>query len=120
MTTASTLYCGFCGKSQHEVAKLVAGPTVHICNECVDLCQDICFGVRRPKGSLQEVKHSVALSRATLLILDQLHEIEDRAHTIRRHLSDLAAPKAKELEGPAEIIGFGKVEADKDSENSDD
>jgi hypothetical protein len=35
------LYCGFCGKSQHEVAKLLAGPTVHICSECVDLCHDI-------------------------------------------------------------------------------
>ena len=37
----STLYCSFCGKSQHEVNKLIAGPTVFICNECVDLCTDI-------------------------------------------------------------------------------
>ncbi len=35
------LYCSFCGKSQHEVKKLIAGPTVFICNECVDLCTDI-------------------------------------------------------------------------------
>lgn len=39
--TNSTLYCSFCGKSQHEVNKLIAGPTVFICNECVDLCTDI-------------------------------------------------------------------------------
>ena len=34
----NTLYCSFCGKSQHEVRKLIAGPTVFICNECVHLC----------------------------------------------------------------------------------
>ncbi len=37
----STLYCSFCGKSQHEVRKLIAGPNVFICNECVELCMDI-------------------------------------------------------------------------------
>ena len=37
----STLYCSFCGKSQHEVRKLIAGPTVFICDECVELCNDI-------------------------------------------------------------------------------
>ncbi|MCB2081092.1 MAG: ATP-dependent Clp protease ATP-binding subunit ClpX [Rickettsiales bacterium] len=37
----NTLYCSFCGKSQHEVKKLIAGPTVFICNECVELCVDI-------------------------------------------------------------------------------
>ncbi|MBA5724805.1 ATP-dependent Clp protease ATP-binding subunit ClpX [Bombella favorum] len=37
----NTLYCSFCGKSQHEVKKLIAGPTVFICNECVELCTDI-------------------------------------------------------------------------------
>ncbi|MDP3372510.1 MAG: ATP-dependent Clp protease ATP-binding subunit ClpX [Candidatus Paracaedibacteraceae bacterium] len=37
----NTLYCSFCGKSQHEVRKLIAGPTVFICDECVELCTDI-------------------------------------------------------------------------------
>ena len=36
-----TFYCSFCGKSQHEVKKLIAGPTVFICVECVELCADI-------------------------------------------------------------------------------
>jgi ATP-dependent Clp protease ATP-binding subunit ClpX len=43
-TTTSTekpLYCSFCGKSQHEVKKLIAGPSVFICDECIDLCTDI-------------------------------------------------------------------------------
>ena len=35
------LYCSFCGKSQHEVKKLIAGPSVFICDECIDLCTDI-------------------------------------------------------------------------------
>src|SRR5215211_7331931 len=35
------LYCSFCGKSQHEVKKLIAGPSVYICDECIDLCNDI-------------------------------------------------------------------------------
>ena len=44
-TTSSTsekmLYCSFCGKSQNEVKKLIAGPSVYICDECIDLCNDI-------------------------------------------------------------------------------
>ena len=35
------LYCSFCGKNQNEVRKLIAGPSVYICNECIDLCNDI-------------------------------------------------------------------------------
>jgi hypothetical protein len=42
--SSDTLYCSFCGKSQREVKKLIAGPTVFICHECVDLCADICRG----------------------------------------------------------------------------
>jgi len=40
----STLYCSFCGKSQHEVRKLIAGPTVFICDECVELCMEVLAG----------------------------------------------------------------------------
>jgi hypothetical protein len=42
-----TLYCSFCGKSQHQVRALIAGPSVFICNECVDQCADIIGDVRR-------------------------------------------------------------------------
>ncbi len=44
------LYCSFCGKSQHEVKKLIAGPSVFICDECVDLCNDI-RSAGGPRGS---------------------------------------------------------------------
>src|ERR1700719_5341526 len=40
-TQQEILYCSFCGKNQHEVLKLIAGPDVYICDECVDLCTDI-------------------------------------------------------------------------------
>jgi ATP-dependent Clp protease ATP-binding subunit ClpX len=40
-STEKPLYCSFCGKSQHEVKKLIAGPSVFICDECIDLCTDI-------------------------------------------------------------------------------
>ena len=48
---ADTLYCSFCGKGQHEVRKLIAGPTVFICDECVELCIDI---ITESSGELLE------------------------------------------------------------------
>ena len=52
--SARTFYCSFCGKAQGEVAKLIAGPTVFICNECVDLCQHIMSGrpLEKPAATL--------------------------------------------------------------------
>jgi ATP-dependent Clp protease ATP-binding subunit ClpX len=50
----NTLYCSFCGKSQHEVRKLIAGPTVFICDECVELRMDIIGG--REQVLVGEVK----------------------------------------------------------------
>jgi len=46
------LYCSFCGKSQHEVRKLIAGPTVFICDECVELCMDIIKEENKDKDTL--------------------------------------------------------------------
>ncbi|MBF0346749.1 MAG: ATP-dependent Clp protease ATP-binding subunit ClpX, partial [Magnetococcales bacterium] len=51
--SGSVLHCSFCGKTQHEVRKLIAGPSVFICNECVDLCQDI---IKEEKGPGAEGK----------------------------------------------------------------
>jgi hypothetical protein len=42
-TPMKLVYCSFCGKSQNEVAKLIAGPTCFICNECVEICIDIIY-----------------------------------------------------------------------------
>ena len=48
------LYCSFCGKSQHEVRKLIAGPSVFICDECVELCNDIIREEMQEGGGVEE------------------------------------------------------------------
>jgi ATP-dependent Clp protease ATP-binding subunit ClpX len=64
----TTLYCSFCGKSQHEVRKLIAGPSVFVCNECVELCMDI---VR------EEHKSSLAKARDGIPTPHEIREILD-------------------------------------------
>jgi ATP-dependent Clp protease ATP-binding subunit ClpX len=62
------LYCSFCGKSQHEVRKLIAGPTVFICDECVELCMDI---IREEnKTSLTKSKDGVPTPHEIRKVLD--------------------------------------------------
>ena len=64
----NTLYCSFCGKSQHEVRKLIAGPTVFICDECVELCMDI---IREEhKSSLVKSKEGVPSPKEIKDVLD--------------------------------------------------
>ena len=64
----NTLYCSFCGKSQHEVRKLIAGPTVFICDECVELCMDI---IR------EEHKSTLVKSRAGVPTPKEICEVLD-------------------------------------------
>src|SRR3978361_890825 len=64
----NTLYCSFCGKSQHEVRKLIAGPTVFICDECVELCMDI---IR------EENKSSLAKSRDGITTPNEICKVLD-------------------------------------------
>ncbi|MEQ8710385.1 MAG: ATP-dependent Clp protease ATP-binding subunit ClpX [Rhodospirillales bacterium] len=64
----NTLYCSFCGKSQHEVRKLIAGPTVFICDECVELCMDI---IREEhKTSLVKSRDGVPTPKDICQVLD--------------------------------------------------
>jgi ATP-dependent Clp protease ATP-binding subunit ClpX len=64
----NTLYCSFCGKSQHEVRKLIAGPTVFICDECVELCMDI---IREEnKSSLVKSRDGVPTPAEICKVLD--------------------------------------------------
>jgi ATP-dependent Clp protease ATP-binding subunit ClpX len=64
----STLYCSFCGKSQHEVKKLIAGPTVFICDECVELCNDIIR--EESKSALVKTRDGVPTPREICDVLD--------------------------------------------------
>jgi len=62
------LYCSFCGKSQHEVRKLIAGPTVFICDECVELCMDIIK--EENKSSLVKHREGVPTPKEICTVLD--------------------------------------------------
>jgi ATP-dependent Clp protease ATP-binding subunit ClpX len=64
----NTLYCSFCGKSQHEVRKLIAGPTVFICDECVELCMDIIR--EETKNNLVKSTEGVPTPRDICNVLD--------------------------------------------------
>jgi ATP-dependent Clp protease ATP-binding subunit ClpX len=63
------LYCSFCGKSQHEVRKLIAGPTVFICDECVELCMDIIK--EENKSSLIKHQDGVPTPKEICTVLDE-------------------------------------------------
>ena len=78
--TKNTLYCSFCGKSQHEVRKLIAGPTVFICDECVELCMDI---IREEhKTSLVKSRDGVPIPRDICTVLDDYVVGQDHAKRV--------------------------------------
>ncbi len=99
-----TLFCSFCGKSQHEVAKLIAGPTVHICGECVDLCHEIMHPSSEPPPSPPaDLSHLADMAAAAIGVLQQ---------AIERLQAALAPPRPPKPARPAtaEVIGFGASE----------
>lgn len=67
------LYCSFCGKSQHDVVVLIAGPTVFICDECTDLCASLAATHRVRKAIREEIEDEVnarVLKKIALLVRD--------------------------------------------------
>ena len=65
------LYCSFCGKSQHEVRKLIAGPSVFICDECIELCNDIIREETASDKGAKGAKSDLPTPREIRQILDQ-------------------------------------------------
>lgn len=98
----NTLYCSFCGKSQHEVRKLIAGPTVFICDECVELCMDI---IREEnKSSLVKSRDGVPTPQEIKKVLDDyvIGQVEAKrvlAVAVHNHYKRLAhASKNSDVE----------------------
>ncbi len=88
----NTLYCSFCGKSQHEVRKLIAGPTVFICDECVELCMDIIR--EESKSSLVKSGEGVPTPQHIMKVLDdyvigQAHAKRVLAVAVHNHFKRL-------------------------------
>src|SRR5256885_1903527 len=65
------LYCSFCGKSQHEVRKLIAGPSVFVCDECVELCNDIIREEVQEEKNAAQAKKKFPAPREIYQILDE-------------------------------------------------
>ena len=89
----NTLYCSFCGKSQHEVRKLIAGPTVFICDECVELCMDIIK--EDHKATISKSRDGVPTPREIRKVLDdyvigQIHAKRVLSVAVHNHYKRLA------------------------------
>ena len=99
------LYCSFCGKSQHEVKKLIAGPSVFICDECIDLCNDIIRDENTTDPSTAVAKSDLPTPQEICGILDQYVIGQEKAKRILsvavynhyKRLKNLAAKDEVEL-----------------------
>jgi ATP-dependent Clp protease ATP-binding subunit ClpX len=86
MKLPKTLHCSFCGKSQHQVEKLIAGPGNFICNECVGLCDKVLAGEPMPGEAYAGFK---PLERATDELLSLLPSVSFQADANRNYLQSI-------------------------------
>ncbi len=82
------LYCSFCGKNQDEVRKLIAGPTVFICNECVALCVSICDGTADEEDRRRD-EASERMRRVRVNVRAKLDDVKRAVDDMRREIDGL-------------------------------
>jgi hypothetical protein len=112
--SAKGLYCSFCGKSQHEVRKLIAGPVVFICDECVDLCHDI----SHPDDDRKIDHAAIHAAQATLRLFQLrcvelkllLQDFHAQAEKVEAMLS--ALDNRGHAVGPGEIVPLPRIDDD--------
>ena len=102
--SASVLHCSFCGKNQHEVRKLIAGPSVFICNECVELCRDIIQEEKEATSGSKEGGVPIPVEIKSILdeyVIGQDHAKKVLSVAVYNHYKRLSAENS--LDGGVEI-----------------
>ena len=102
---ANVLYCNFCGKSQREVRNLIAGPSVFICDECVEICMEIINEKTSDKEALSATAHREARDRAAdrmANLVSRILAVEKGRQALHESLASCreAYNEAKALENP--------------------
>ena len=113
------LYCSFCGKSQHEVRKLIAGPSVFICDECIELCNDIIREETQGDQATKGVKSDLPVPREIREHVSYIFNMVDFPETkpprvIYGATEDMAKGKEEEKKAIAEMRAY----AESGSENT--
>ena len=105
----ATMHCSFCGKSQHDVEKLIAGPFIFICNECVGLCDDIIAGKPLPDHSAFK-----PLERPTeelLSLMGSVNYASDGARDFLQQIVDTLRARAVSWADIGERLGVSRQSA---------
>ena len=105
----ATLHCSFCGKSQHQVEKLIAGPWIFICNECVRLCDDIVAG--KPLPSHSSFKPLERPTEELLPLIGTVDYAADGARNFLQQIVDTLRQREVSWAAIAEPLGVSRQSA---------